>query len=50
MIQFNANIKAQIFSIIETLEGKIQRAKDRKVAELAADPNINQLRCNFFSF
>ena len=31
MLKFNEQMKDQIFEIIETLEGKIARAKQRKV-------------------
>ena len=36
---FNETMKRQIEGIISTLEGKIHRAKQRKMVEIAQDPN-----------
>jgi hypothetical protein len=39
LMSFNETMKKQIAGIISTLEGKIHRAKQRKMVEIAQDPN-----------
>lgn len=44
MLKYNQETKAQILEIVETLEGKIQRAKERKAEKLASDPDRSKIR------
>ncbi len=44
-------MKDQISQIIETLEGKIQRAKQRKAQEIADDPTFMVMKgINIFQY
>ena len=48
---FNQSMKDQISQIIETLEGKIQRAKHRKAQEIADDPTFMVMKgMNIFQY
>lgn len=44
MLKFNDQLKEQLGLIIESIQGKIQRAKDRKLYSLVKDPNIYALK------
>lgn len=47
---FNDQMKSQLAGIIGTLEGKIHRAKQRKMVEIAQDPNYTLVKGRCLTF
>ena len=50
LLAFNDQMKAQLAGIIGTLEGKIHRAKQRKMVEIAQDPNYTLVKGKYLIF
>ena len=50
LLAFNDQMKSQIAGIIGTLEGKIHRAKQRKMVEIAQDPNYTLVKGRCLTF